>query len=263
MSFLLCNLVCHEAFPNLEELTLSLKGTMEIWRGQFSRVSFSKLSDLMIHYCHGISVVIPLNMVQILHNLEQLKVIKCDSVNEVIQVERLPSEEFHVETLPRLIEICLKDLPILIHLFGLGPYFQSLQALEIISCGSLINLVTPLMAKRLVQLKKLIIQECHMIKEIVGNEGHELTDNEIEFTRLKSLGLYHLPNLKSFCSSTRYVFKFPSLETMVVRECHGMEFFCKGVLDAPRLKSVQKEFFEECWQDDQNTTIRKKFMEQV
>ncbi|KAL6332871.1 hypothetical protein AAG906_017142 [Vitis piasezkii] len=90
--------------------------------------------------------------------------------------------------------------------------------------------------------------------EIVGNDGHELTDNEIEFTRLKSLTFYRLPNLKSFCSSTRYVFKFPSLETMEVRECRGMEFFCKGVLDAPRLKSVQ---------DDLNTTIRKKFMEQV
>ena len=160
MSFLLCNLVCHEAFPNLEELTLSLKGTMEIWRGQFSRVSFSKLSDLMIHYCHGISVVIPSNMVQILHNLEKLEVRMCDSVNEVIQVE------------------------------------------------------------------------------IVGNDGHELTDNEIEFTRLKSLTLHDLPNLKSFCSSTRYVFKFPSLETMKVRECRGMEFFYKGVLHVPRLESV-------------------------
>ncbi|KAL6333017.1 hypothetical protein AAG906_020037 [Vitis piasezkii] len=123
-------------------------------------------------------------MVQILHNLEDLKVEMCDSMNEVIQVE------------------------------------------------------------------------------IVGNDGHELTDNEIEFTRLKSLALYQLPNLKSFCSSTRYVFKFPSLETMKVRECRGMEFFYKGVLDAPRLKSVQNEFFEECWQDDLNSTIRKKFMEQ-
>ncbi|CBI38078.3 unnamed protein product, partial [Vitis vinifera] len=154
-----------EAFPNLEELTLSLKGTVEIWRGQFSRVSFSKLSVLTIKEYHGISVVIPSNMVQILHNLEKLEVRMCDSVNEVIQVE------------------------------------------------------------------------------IVGNDGHELIDNEIEFTRLKSLTFYHLPNLKSFCSSTRYVFKFPSLETMKVGECHGMEFFCKGVLNAPRLKSVQDEFF--------------------
>ena len=185
MSFLLCNLVCQEAFPNLEELTLNLKGTVEIWRGQFSRVSFSKLSYLKIEQCQGISVVIPSNMVQILHNLEELEVDMCDSVNEVIQVE------------------------------------------------------------------------------IVGNDGHELIDNEIEFTRLKSLTFYHLPNLKSFCSSTRYVFKFPSLETMKVRECRGMEFFYKGVLDAPRLKSVQNEFFEECWQDDLNTTIRKMFMEQV
>ncbi|KAL6332873.1 hypothetical protein AAG906_017145 [Vitis piasezkii] len=30
-----------EAFLNLEELRLSLKGTVEIWRGQFSRMSFS------------------------------------------------------------------------------------------------------------------------------------------------------------------------------------------------------------------------------
>ncbi|KAJ9691576.1 hypothetical protein PVL29_013688 [Vitis rotundifolia] len=58
-----------EAFPNLEELRLSLNGNMEICRGQFSRVSFSKLSVLTIKKDHGISVVIPSNMVHLVQHL--------------------------------------------------------------------------------------------------------------------------------------------------------------------------------------------------
>ncbi|KAJ9691580.1 hypothetical protein PVL29_013692 [Vitis rotundifolia] len=184
-------------------------------------------------------------------------------VEKVIQVERLPSEEFHVNTLPQLTEIYLEDLPMLMHLFGLGPYFPRFQTLKIDGCRSLIYLVTPSMAKRLVQLKMLIIRKCHMMKEIVGNEGDEPTYHKIEFTRLTTLKLDCLPNLKSFCS-TRYTFQFPSWETMMLVKCPKMEFFCKGVLDTPRLKCVQMgyHFFELCWKCDLNTTIHTKFMNQ-
>lgn len=164
---------------------------------------------------HGILVVISSNVVQILHDLEQLEVEMFNSVNEVIQAERLLGEEFHVETLPQLTKICLKDLLVPDHVY----IFQSLQTLDIVSCGSLINLVTILsMAKRLVKLKTLIIRKCHMVKEIVGNEGDEPIDNEIDFTKLKRLELLFLPILKCFYS-TRYTFKFPSLEEMRLVQC--------------------------------------------
>ena len=104
------------------------KGPVEISWGQFSRESFGKLRVLEIEGWHDISVVIP-------HNIEQLIVRRCYSVEKVIQVEGYAGE-----TLPRLTIMCLDDLPMLRHLSGLGSILQNLQSLQVFRCRNLINL---------------------------------------------------------------------------------------------------------------------------
>ena len=258
MSLLLCNWFLQGAFPDLEKLTISCN--VEIWRGQFSRMPFSKLRVLKISEHGGISIGTSLSVVQKLQNLERLEVEECNSVNEIIQKEWF-------STLPRLTEICLKNLPKLMDLSGLDLHFHNLQTLEVVRCESLINLLTPLTTKRLVQqLRKLIIQGCNKVKEIfVGNEGDELiTDGiEIEFTTLKSLSLLYMPNLKSFCSA-RYTFRFPSLEEIEVAGCSKMECFCNRVLYTPRLeyKGIGDDL-REYWESNLNTSIYKMFMDKV
>ena len=236
---------------------MGFKGPMEIWWGQFSRESFGKLRVLEIEACHDISVVIPSSKLQALHNIEQLIVRSCYSVEKVIQVEGHAGE-----TLPRLTIMYLKDLPMLRHLSGLGPILQNLQSLQVSQCGNLINLVSPSMAKRLVQLKELTVDSCDEVKEIVENEGGEATDDEILFTKLQKLELSFLPNLKSFCSA-RYTLKFPCLIEMQVIKCRKMEFFCKGDSITERLQRVKMGRYHQCWENDLNTTIQKMFMETV
>ena len=258
MSLLLCNWFLQGAFPDLEKLTIS--GNVEIWRGQFSRMPFSKLRVLKLSKHGGISIRTSLSVVQTLQNLERLEVEECDSVNEIIQKEWF-------STLPRLTEICLKDLPKLMDLSGLDLHFHNLQTLEVVGCESLINFLTPSTTKRLVQqLRKLIIRECNKVKEIfVGNEGDEqITDNiEIEFTTLKSLSLLYLSNLKSLCSA-KYTLLFPSLEEIEVKECYKMERFCYGVLYTPRLEYEGISFnLQAYWESDLNTSIYKMFMDKV
>ena len=114
---------------------MGFKGPMEIWWGQFSRESFGKLRVLEIEACHDISVVIPSSKLQALHNIEQLIVRSCNSVEKVIQVEGYAGE-----TLPRLTIMCLDDLPMLRHLSGLGSILQNLQSLQVFRCRNLINL---------------------------------------------------------------------------------------------------------------------------
>ncbi|XP_034707564.1 uncharacterized protein LOC117930893 isoform X2 [Vitis riparia] len=184
---------------------------MEIWRGQFSRESFGKLRVLEIKMCKGIPVAIPCSKLPVLQNLEQLNVQDCNSVEEVIQEEGLAGE-----TIPRLTKICLKRLPSLMHLSALQPILQNLHSLEAVDCGNLMNLVSPSMAKRLVQLKELSITYCSMVKEIVGADVSEATD-DISFTNLEKLQLGNLVVLESFSSASN-TFKFPSLEKVEIEQ---------------------------------------------
>ncbi|RVW70671.1 putative disease resistance protein [Vitis vinifera] len=82
------------------------------------------------------------------------------------------------------------------------------------------------LAKSLVKLKTLKIGGSDMMEEVVANEGREATD---EIT---------LPNLTSF-SSSGYIFSFPSLEQMLVKECPKMKMFSPSLVTTPRLERIK------------------------
>ncbi|XP_034707644.1 uncharacterized protein LOC117930941 isoform X2 [Vitis riparia] len=170
-----------DAFLHLEQLILE-GPKMKIWQGQFSGESFCKLRLLKIRKCHDIFVVIPSNVLPKLYNLEELHVSKCNSVKEVFE---LVDKEYQVETLPRLTEMFLEDLPLLTYLSGLGQILKNLHSIEVCGCGNLIYLVTSSMAKTLVQLKVLTIGKCESVEEIVRHEGGE-EPYDIVFSKLQS-----------------------------------------------------------------------------
>ncbi|XP_034707967.1 uncharacterized protein LOC117931168 isoform X2 [Vitis riparia] len=272
-------LLPHVAFPNLEELELGLNRDTEIWPEQFPVDSFPRLRVLCVYDYRDILVVIPSFMLQILHNLEKLEVGECSSVKEVFQLEGF-DEENQAKRLGRLREIKLDDLPGLTHLWkenskpgldlqgleslevldcekliNLVPSsvsFQNLATLDVQSCGSLRSLISPSVAKSLVKLKTLKIGESDMMEEVVANEGGEATD-EITFYKLQHMELLYLPNLTSF-SSGGYIFSFPSLEQMLVKECPKMKMF------SPRLERIKVGDDEWPCQHDLNTTIHNSFI---
>ena len=186
----------------MEELKLSSQGSMEIWRGQFSWESFGKLRNLEIKECHGISVVVLCSKLQEGNDIEPLTLTSCNSVKEVIQMEGLTVGQIF----PRLTEMHLQDLPLLTHIFVFGfgfgfklrPVLQTLHSLHVSKCKNLINIVSPSLAERLVQLKKLSVTNCSMVKEIVGDDNASTEEED-----------------DKICSNT---FGFPSLEEMKVKE---------------------------------------------
>ena len=137
--------------------------------------------------------------------------------------------------------------------------FQNLATLDVRSCGSLRSLISPSMAKNLVQLKTLITRGSYMMGEIVANEGDQEAADEITFRKLQHMELVDFPNLTSFSSSGGCVFSFPSLEHLEVKGCPKMEIFSPSLLTTPKLKSVKLEYDEWHWQDDLNTTIQTLF----
>ena len=146
----------------------------------------------------------------------------------------------------------------LINLVPSSVSFQNLATLDVQSCGSLRSLISPSVAKSLVKLKTLKIGESDMMEEVVANEGGEATD-EITFYKLQHMELLYLPNLTSF-SSGGYIFSFPSLEQMLVKECPKMKIFSPSLVTTPRLERIKVGDGEGHWQDDLNTTIHNLFI---
>ncbi|RVW58163.1 hypothetical protein CK203_110678 [Vitis vinifera] len=157
---------------------------------------------------------------------------KSTEFNEVFQLEGL-DEENQAKRLGRLREIELYDLPGLTHLWKEnskpGLNLQSLESLEVLDCENLINLSG--------KTQNTQIGGSDMMEEVVASEGGEATD-EITFYKLQHMELLYLPNLTSF-SSGGYIFSFPSLEQMLVKECPKMKMFSPSLVTTPRLERIK------------------------
>lgn len=118
--------------------------------------------------------------------------------------------------------------------------FPNLKVLELWHCDGLRNLLCPSMARGLVHLERLSIENCNLLEEIVGKgeEEEEIVD-KIEMPLLKCLELKCLKNLKSFCQG-RYAFNMPSLEDVCVYDCPNMKTFSFGYLSTPNLGKVHQ-----------------------
>ncbi|KAL9450745.1 hypothetical protein AB3S75_012472 [Citrus x aurantiifolia] len=147
------------------------------------------------------------------------------------------------------------------HLINLVPSsssFQNLTTLVVSYCKGLKNVLTSSAAKTLVRLREMKISGCNMITEIVADDDDAAKDEIIVFNELMKLTLSYLKSLTSFCSGSCAI-KFPSLEILVVDDCHNMKIFSRGELSTPMLHKVQlKTWDRECWawEDDLNTTIQ-------
>lgn len=77
--------------------------------------------------------------------------------------------------------------------------FHYLKELNVYRCDALISLLTPPTARTLVQLEKIVIENCKRMTEIVANEGSEAeAGDEIAFNNLISLKFVNLPSLTAF-----------------------------------------------------------------
>ncbi|GLT87846.1 hypothetical protein SLE2022_059050 [Rubroshorea leprosula] len=129
----------------------------------------------------------------------------------------------------------------------------------------MVNLVSISIVQSLVQLERMIVSECYMLTEIVGNEGNGTEGLiMITFTKLRFLKLICLPSLESFCLGN-FTFKFPSLEKLIVIQCPKLMIFNEGNLSTLLLQRVELIEVEDKWrwEGDLNTTIQRMYMEKV
>ncbi|KAH7854013.1 hypothetical protein Vadar_009094 [Vaccinium darrowii] len=119
--------------------------------------------------------------------------------------------------------------------------FPRLENLELEGCESLKYVFQPSMAKDLVNLQELIINDCSKMEavvdreeEIEGGQGRKSADKTL-FPRLSKLELCRLQQLKRFCHF-KYPLELPLLSQMVIWDCPSMDSFSFGYVRAPNLR---------------------------
>ncbi|KAM5553561.1 hypothetical protein ABKV19_025672 [Rosa sericea] len=239
-----------DSFPNLEDLGF---GIMENWDSPPLHL-FRKLKYLNI-YAHTNS---SLNSLEKLLGLEKFNVSSNGEIHAVGDGTLPNLRELHLYGMRKLtnlgedsfgparsyfpnLEILeLKDCDSLKNLRSSAISFKNLTTLQVSRCKGLKYLISFSMAKSLMQLKKLEVQDCEEMIEIVGSNENDDSENEIEFRVLKHLELSALPSLRGFCSGTRIV-KFPSKDTDSSKN-HETEVVRPSLfdnkVDFPRLKSL-------------------------
>ncbi|GJS45877.1 disease resistance protein SUMM2 [Tanacetum coccineum] len=129
---------------------------------------------------------------------------------------------------PLLKELVLCGLSELIHLWwnkGSFGYFslQFLSFLTITRCDSLTYIFSLSALKGLIQLQRLQIESCALIKDIVSFENGEDT-NTVVFPQLHTLRLNHLPELRS-CYQDHKALDWPSLKILTIANCPNLKTF--------------------------------------
>ncbi|KAE8675384.1 Cc-nbs-lrr resistance-like protein [Hibiscus syriacus] len=272
------------AIPKLQRLDLDSESISMINDGQFPSSLFHQIKYLRVQGKNGKSVNdFQISFLERFYNLEELCIFDCE-IKELFYTEGdTGNKGTYARTLSTIRKIQLTGLGNLKHylwkqdvqvdrilpnletlevlhcqnLLSLGSSsasFQNLTTLKVWNCSGMKYLDTCLAVQGLSQLKQLIIVECTSMKEIVGSGEDEATC-DIIFSRFKSLKLVILPRLKSFCSGN-HTFGFPCLEQVMVSACPDLEIFCKGVLSAPLLRSVEYGEGKEHWSGDLDSTVQ-------
>ncbi|KAB2006680.1 hypothetical protein ERO13_D11G326000v2 [Gossypium hirsutum] len=272
-----------KVIPQLEEVSLSHGDIAMISDGQFKADLFCNIKMLRISCYFDESAVFPISFLRMFYNLEWLEVVSCNFKELATFKSAACEDKDMISTISKIKKLKLNMVSNIRHLWKqdspLDHICASLECLEIMQCGNLINLgldlssfenlttldiwkcnkmselITSFKAQSLVCLVTMKIRECEMMKEVVASD-RDNTSYEIIFKTLKRLELHFLQSLTSFCSGN-YTLKFPSLEQVILNHCPRMKKFSQGALSTPKLHKVQltETDFEGRWAGDLNATI--------
>ncbi|GMI78827.1 hypothetical protein HRI_001552000 [Hibiscus trionum] len=120
-------------------------------------------------------------------------------------------------------------------------WVSNLTKLIIRGCGDLEHLLSPSLARSLVQLQRFEIKYCECLREIIfTDEIEEESKDVICFPQLNSLHLEGLQNLIMFCSGN-YNIQFPLLKELTIESCPKLKEFIGQTGNQPGMQALFNE----------------------
>ncbi|XP_068477339.1 uncharacterized protein [Phaseolus vulgaris] len=252
-----------EKISKLEQLDLKCRrGLQEIWNDSMyvSDFCFSKLTILTVDECQFLSdAVLPFHLLPFLPKLETLKVQNCDFVKTIFDVKCATKD-----TLVPLKKLVLSKLPNLENVWNEDPHgilcMQNLQKVHVKECKSLSSVFSASVAKDLMKLEDLVVEDCEGLMTIVAEECDE--DEEIIFEHLHVLHLKRLKELMCFYTGN-LTLNFPSLKKVYIIKCSSMKTFSAVNKIHHSTKWYSAEYAKSRLESDLNFAVRRTSEEEV
>ncbi|KAL1080085.1 hypothetical protein V6Z11_D10G266800 [Gossypium hirsutum] len=219
--------------------------------GDYNRFVWLKLCT-NIHLDNGLKMLLIKTEALYLEGLEDLPHLKRLHIENGMHVQYITMNEIGVselcsitlENLPQLISFCSQDercsissepLPLFNKQLAINTkiiwhnqachWITNLRSLIIEGCGKLEHLLSPSLARSLVQLQCFKIKDCEGLRDIILTEKiEEQRKDVICLPRLNSLRIVGLRNLIFFCSGN-YNIEFPLLKKLKIEGCPKLKEF--------------------------------------
>ncbi|PPD69954.1 hypothetical protein GOBAR_DD33164 [Gossypium barbadense] len=215
---------CHN-YESPKALKLKLYTNIDLDNGM--KMLFIKTEDLRLEGLEGVkNVLVELNNGKDLLNLKRLHVKNGRHV-QYIKTNKIGFSELcfiKLENLPQLVSFRSPDercstKPSPLFNKQTCHWITNLRSSIIKGCGKLEHLLSPSLARSLVQLQCFTIEDCKCLRYItLTEEIEEERKDVICFPRLNSLHIDGLPNL-IFFSSGNHNIEFPLLKELKIERC--------------------------------------------
>jgi len=236
-------LLLQVAFPDLEVFLIDGMDNLKvIWHSELHSESFCKLKTLRVFVVKNLLNIFPSSMLGRFHNLENLLIKDCDSVEEIFDLQALINvKQGLAVTATQLRVVDLWNVPHLKHVWNRDPQgilsFHNLCDVHVLECPGLRSLFPASVAQNLPQLEVLRIDTCGVEEIVAKDEGLE-EGPEFLFPKVTNLLLRKLPELKRFYPGI-HTSEWPRLKTLQVYDCGKIEIFPSEI----------KCSHEPCWED--------------
>ncbi|XP_049389437.1 uncharacterized protein LOC125853743 [Solanum stenotomum] len=155
-------------------------------------------------------------------------------------------EELKITGAISISALCSHQLP--------TDYFTKLKTLYVSNCGKLRNLMSPSVAKGLLNLQVLCITNCESMEEVITKGEGIMT----LFPQLEQLELHKLPKLGHFFM-TEHALEFSFLKEVKIYNCPEMKTFVQQEIPMSTLSLKWENFDNKVKVDDLNKWIQQRF----
>ncbi|GJS94010.1 NB-ARC domains-containing protein [Tanacetum coccineum] len=203
-------------------------------------------SDISLMWIENLDNIMPMMCCEGF-GLKNIFILRCSDL--LCLVDSRVSVKENTRFLSEVEKLCLSSLSSLIVLWNCPDQYISLNNLvtcEINDCPKLKKLFSVSVAQGLSNLRKLTIEQCESLEEVISDEDEETSTSEIDtvvpaknivFPRLAEISLNDLDILTSFYPGNATI-KYPSLVTVTIWDCDEMEKWGYGNYDTPNLQLV-------------------------